>query len=62
MILSGNVNGVILVHPFGREYFVDLEEFKYKLPEIEKEIMLIEAYDKKVIAVALNEENSNLDI
>jgi uncharacterized NAD-dependent epimerase/dehydratase family protein len=24
--------------------------------------MLIEAYDKKVIAVALNEENSNLDI
>ena len=62
LILSGNVNGVILVHPLGREFFVDLEEFEYKLPEIEKEIMLIEAYDKKVIAVALNEENSNLDI
>ena len=62
LILSGNVNGVILVHPFGREYFVDLEEFEYKLPEIEKEIMLIEAYGKKVIGIALNEENSNLDI
>ena len=62
LILSGNVNGVILVHPFGREYFIDLEEFEYKLPEIEKEIMLIEAYGKKVIGIALNEENSNLDI
>ena len=30
--------------------------------EIEKEIMLIEAYGKKVIGIALNEENSNLDI
>ena len=61
-ILSGNATGVILVHPLGREYFVDLEKFKYKLPEIEKEIMLIEAYGNKVIAIALNQENSNLDI
>jgi len=62
LILSGNVNGVILVHPVGRKFFVDLEEFKYKIPEIEEEIMLIEAYGKKVIGVALNQENTSIDL
>jgi uncharacterized NAD-dependent epimerase/dehydratase family protein len=62
LILSGNVKGVILVHPIGRKFFVDLEEFEYRLPEIEEEIMLIEAYGKKVIGIALNQENTSIDI
>lgn len=60
-ILSGNATGVILVHPLGRKFFVDLEEFEYPIPELEDEVKLIESYGTKVIGIGLNEENASLE-
>ena len=60
-ILSGNAKHIILVHPIGREYFVDLEEFECKIPNIIEEVKLIESFGTKVIGIGLNEENASFD-
>ena len=60
-ILSGNAKSVIIVHPIGRKYFVDLEEFKYEIPDLIYEIKLIESYGANIIGVGLNEENATED-
>ena len=60
-ILSGNAKSVIIVHPIGRKYFVDLEEFKYEIPDLIDEIKLIESYGANIIGVGLNEENATED-
>ena len=60
-ILSGNAKSVIIVHPIGRKYFVDLEEFEYEIPDLIDEIKLIESYGANIIGVGLNEENATED-
>ena len=57
-ILSGNAKSVIIVHPIGRQYFVDLEEFEYEIPDLIDEIKLIESYGAKIIGIGVNEENA----
>ena len=57
-ILSGNAKSVIIVHPIGRQYFVDLEEFKYGIPDLIDEVKLIESYGAKIIGIGINEENA----
>ncbi len=61
-ILSGNAKHVILIHPIGRKYFVDLEEYGCKIPELMDEIKLIESFGTKVIGVGLNEENATVEL
>ena len=61
-ILSGNAKHVILIHPIGRKYFVDLEEYGCKIPELMDEIKLIESFGSKVIGVGLNEENATVEL
>ena len=41
LLLSGDVDGVILVHPFDREYFDNFEDVGCVLPSLEDEINLI---------------------
>ena len=60
-ILSGNAKSVIIVHPIGRKYFVDLEEFEYEIPDLIDEIKLIESFGANVIGVGLNEEGATKD-
>jgi len=60
-ILSGNAKSVIIVHPIGRKYFIDLEEFEYEIPDLIDEIKLIESFGANVIGVGLNEEGATKD-
>ena len=58
IIVSGNVKGVILQHAPFREFFDTADSLGCLLPELEDEVRLIEMYGTKVLAVALNNENS----
>ncbi|GIT38046.1 MAG: hypothetical protein Ct9H300mP6_19140 [Gammaproteobacteria bacterium] len=51
LLLSGDVDGVILVHPFDREYFDNFEDVGCVLPSLEDEINLIKTYGKNVMGV-----------
>ncbi|MEO0895987.1 MAG: DUF1611 domain-containing protein [Bacteroidota bacterium] len=53
-LVSGKATGVILVHPPAREYFKGWKETGRKIPPIEKEITLVEAFDVPVLGIALN--------
>ena len=54
LLLSGDVDGVILVHPFDREYFDNFEDVGCVLPSLEDEINLIKTYGKNVMGVCIN--------
>ena len=54
LLLSGDVDGVILVHPFDRNYFDNFEDVGCILPSLEDEIYLIKTYGKSVMGVCIN--------
>ena len=54
LLLSGDVDGVILVHPFDRNYFDNFEDVGCVLPSLEDEINLIKTYGKNVFGVCIN--------
>jgi uncharacterized NAD-dependent epimerase/dehydratase family protein len=56
LLVSGNAKHTILVHAPKRVYY-DHEPSWGKIPPVESEIALIQAYGSKVIALALNTEN-----
>ena len=58
ILLSGDVDAVILSHPAERKYFDNCEEAGAIIPDIEDEIKLIEHYGKRVIAIAINASES----
>ena len=58
ILLSGNVDAVILAHPAEREYFDNCESAEALIPGIEDEIKLINHYGKKVIGIAINASQS----
>lgn len=55
-LISGNAKHVILVHAPKRQYF-DNEPHWGNIPSVESEIEIIEKFDSKVIALALNTED-----
>jgi len=59
-LLSGNARYAILVHEIKREYYDENPEWG-KIPSVESEIRLIEAYGSKVIALVLNTRDCSLD-
>ena len=61
LLLSANVDGVILQYAPGRKYFEGWEEQKLEIPSLESEIALIELYGRKVIGVTLNTEGLTLE-
>ena len=61
MLVSGNVEGVILVHPPGREYYKGWQHTGRKIPPLENEIALIGMYGVKTLGVALNGQYLNED-
>ena len=58
ILLSGDVDAVILVHPAERKYFDNCEAAGAIIPDVEDEINLIEHYGKKVIAIVINASES----
>jgi uncharacterized NAD-dependent epimerase/dehydratase family protein len=54
IIVSGNIKGVVLQHTPFREFYDSTENLGCLLPDIDKEIELIEMYGTRVIAVTLN--------
>ena len=54
LLLSADVQGVILVHPFNRKYFDNFEEFKCELPTLIEEIELIKSYGKETLGICIN--------
>jgi uncharacterized NAD-dependent epimerase/dehydratase family protein len=56
IIVSANVNGVILQHAPFREYYEDLEHLNCRLPDVKDEIELVRMYGASVLAVTLNGE------
>ncbi len=54
ILLSGNVKGVVLQHVPFRNYFDELESIGCRLPAIENEITLIQAYGAETLAITLN--------
>ena len=58
ILLSGDVDAVILVHPAERKYFYNCEAAGAINPDLEDEINLIEHYGKKVIAIVINASES----
>lgn len=54
ILLSGNVKGVVLQHVPFRSYFDELEPIGCRLPAIENEIALIQAYGATTLAITLN--------
>jgi uncharacterized NAD-dependent epimerase/dehydratase family protein len=56
IIVSANVNGVILQHAPFRKHYEDLEHLNCLLPEVKDEIELIRMYGAQTLAVALNGE------
>lgn len=61
LLLSGAVQGVILLQAPGRRFFEGFEEEGQRLPDTAAEIALIAHYGKKVIGVALNPEGLTPD-
>ena len=60
LLLSADVHGVVLVHPFDREYFDNFEDIQYELPSLEDEMNLINSYGKTVLGVCINSKQ-NID-
>ena len=60
LLLSADVHGVVLVHPFDREYFDNFEDIQYELPSLEDEINLINSFGKTVLGVCINSKQ-NID-
>ena len=56
IIVSANVDGVILQHAPFRKHFDELEDLGCLLPEVKEEIELIRMYGAPVLAVTLNGE------
>jgi uncharacterized NAD-dependent epimerase/dehydratase family protein len=56
IIVSANVNGVILQHAPFRKHYEDLEHLNCLLPEVKDEIELIRMYGAQTLAVTLNGE------
>lgn len=54
ILLSANVDGVILVYAPGRKYMKGWDHLNIKMPSLESEIKLIEMYERKVLGVCLN--------
>ncbi len=52
-LISGNAKKVVLVVPIKREFYDDLPEWG-RIPSVESEIALINAYGAEVVAIALN--------
>lgn len=55
-LLSAACHGVVLQHAPGREHFHDQDHPKSRIPSVESEIALIQAYGVPVLAVTLHEE------
>ena len=64
LLLSADVQGVVLVHPFDRKYFDNFEEFKCVIPTLIEEIELIKNYGKETLGICINcnDENFNSEI
>ena len=60
LLLSADVDGVVLVHPFDREYFDNFEDLQCELPTLEDEINLIKSYGKTILGVCINSKQ-NID-
>jgi uncharacterized NAD-dependent epimerase/dehydratase family protein len=54
LLLSGNLDGVVLQHAPERIYFIDFESKGLVIPTLKSEVDLISMYGKKVLAIALN--------
>ncbi len=60
LLLSADVDGVVLVHPFDREYFDNFEDLQCEIPSLEDEINLIKSYGKTVLGVCINSKQNIL--
>ena len=60
-ILSGNARGVILQHTPFRTFFDEQEALGNRLPDIQDEVNLIEAFGATTLAVALNGEGGSTE-
>ncbi len=60
LLVSGNAKHTILVHAPKRQYYDHLPEWG-RIPPVESEIALIQAYGSKVIALALNTEDCTME-
>ncbi|MBI32445.1 MAG: hypothetical protein CMD96_04825 [Gammaproteobacteria bacterium] len=58
ILLSGNIDAVVLAHPAERKYFDNCEAAEAIIPGIEDEIELIRHYGKEVIGIAINASES----
>ena len=58
ILLSGDVDAVILAHPAERKYFDNCEVAEAIIPSIQNEIALIGHYGKEVIGIAINANES----
>lgn len=58
LLLSGHIKKVVLQHQPTRPYFDGVEAFEQIIPSIQTEIELIKMYGAEVIAVTLNEKNT----
>ena len=54
ILLSGDVDAVVLAHPAERKYFDNCEAAEAIIPDLQDEIELIEHYGKEVIGIAIN--------
>ncbi|MEM7483056.1 MAG: DUF1611 domain-containing protein [Acidobacteriota bacterium] len=55
-LLSAALDGVVLQHLPGRQFFIGLEERGCRIPSVESEVELIRSYGVGVLAVTLNGE------
>lgn len=53
-LVSGNVDGVVLVHPPGRKYYKGWEAYDLRIPPLETEIELVKLYGVPTVGIALN--------
>lgn len=60
-LVSGNVDGVILVHPPARIYYKGWEQYDRKIPSLQSEIDLIKMYGVPTLGIALNTAGLNLE-
>lgn len=61
LLLSADVQGVILVHPFDRKYFDNFEEFKCEVPTLIEELELIKNYGKETLGICINCNDQNFN-
>jgi len=54
LLLSGNLDGVVLQHAPARKYYIDFESKGLVIPPLKSEVELIEIYGKQVLAIAMN--------